>query len=64
MSKQHNFDYLKVNLASPSRIKSWAKPQSRHGEVTDPGTLNYKTLKPTFDGLFCERIFGPINDGF
>ena len=61
VSRQQNFDYLKINLASPSRIKSWAKPQSRLGEVTDSGTLNYRNLKPTFDGLFCERIFGTVD---
>jgi DNA-directed RNA polymerase subunit beta' len=60
------FDYVKINLASPSRIKSWGKrilPNGQSvGEVTKPETINYRTLKPEMNGLFCERIFGPVND--
>lgn len=60
------FDYVKINLASPERIKKWAErtlPNGQTvGEVTKPETINYRTLKPEMDGLFCERIFGPIKD--
>jgi len=60
------FDYIKINLASPERIKKWGQrilPTGQFvGEVTKPDTLNYRTLKPEFDGLFCERIFGPIKN--
>ena len=60
------FDYVKINLASPQRIKKWgerALPNGQVvGEVTKPETMNYRTLKPEMDGLFCERIFGPIRD--
>jgi DNA-directed RNA polymerase subunit beta' len=48
---------LKIRLASPDDIRSWS-----HGEVKKPETINYKTLKPERDGLFCERIFGPVKD--
>jgi DNA-directed RNA polymerase subunit beta' len=51
------FDYIKIGIASPERILSWS-----HGEVTKPETINYRTLKPEKDGLFCERIFGPSKD--
>jgi DNA-directed RNA polymerase subunit beta' len=51
------FDYIKIGVASPERILSWS-----HGEVTKPETINYRTLKPEKDGLFCERIFGPSKD--
>ncbi len=51
------FDYIKIGIASPDRILSWS-----HGEVTKPETINYRTLKPEKDGLFCERIFGPSKD--
>ncbi len=51
------FDYIKVGIASPERILSWSR-----GEVTKPETINYRTLKPERDGLFCERIFGPAKD--
>ena len=60
------FDYVKINLASPNRIRSWGKrvlPNGQSvGEVTKPETINYRTLKPEMNGLFCERIFGPVND--
>jgi len=51
------FDYIKVGIASAERILSWSR-----GEVTKPETINYRTLKPERDGLFCERIFGPAKD--
>lgn len=60
------FDYVKINLASPTRIRKWgerALPNGQLvGEITKPETINYRTLKPEMNGLFCERIFGPIND--
>src|SRR5437588_1673206 len=55
--KLENFDALKLSLASPETILSWS-----HGEVTKPETINYRTLKPERDGLFCEKIFGPTKD--
>ncbi len=51
------FDAIKIGLASPEKILEWS-----HGEVTKPETINYRTLKPEIDGLFCERIFGPSKD--
>lgn len=51
------FDSIRIRLASPERIREWS-----HGEVTKPETINYRTLKPEKDGLFCERIFGPKKD--
>jgi DNA-directed RNA polymerase subunit beta' len=60
------FDYVKINLASPSRIRKWGErilPSGQIvGEITKPETINYRTLKPEMHGLFCERIFGPVND--
>lgn len=60
------FDYVKINLASPEKIKQWGErilPNGQTvGEITKPETINYRTLKPEMDGLFCERIFGPAND--
>ena len=52
-----NFESLQISLASTDKIRSWS-----HGEVTKPETINYRTLKPERDGLFCERIFGPTKD--
>ena len=52
-----NFDAIKIGLASPELIRKWS-----HGEVKKPETINYRTLKPEKDGLFCERIFGPSKD--
>ncbi|MDI6602245.1 MAG: DNA-directed RNA polymerase subunit beta' [Thermoanaerobacteraceae bacterium] len=52
-----NFDSIKISLASPNKIREWS-----HGEVKKPETINYRTLKPERDGLFCERIFGPTKD--
>ena len=51
------FDAIKIGLASPDKIREWS-----HGEVLKPETINYRTLKPEKDGLFCERIFGPSKD--
>ncbi len=52
-----DYDTLRLKLASPETIRSWSS-----GEVTKPETINYRTQKPERDGLFCERIFGPVND--
>lgn len=51
------FDYIRVSIASPERVMKWS-----FGEVTKPETINYRTLKPERDGLFCEKIFGPTKD--
>ena len=51
------FESIKIGLASPEQIRSWS-----YGEVTKPETINYRTLKPERDGLYCERIFGPTKD--
>ena len=51
------FDSIKIGLASPDSIREWS-----YGEVKKPETINYRTLKPERDGLFCERIFGPMKD--
>ena len=53
----NNFSAIRISLASPEKIREWS-----HGEVKKPETLNYRTLKPERDGLFCERIFGPTKD--
>ena len=53
----NNFEAMKIGLASPEQIRQWS-----YGEVKKPETINYRTLKPERDGLFCERIFGPIKD--
>ena len=52
-----SFDAIKIGLASPEKILEWSR-----GEVTKPETINYRTLKPERDGLFCEKIFGPSKD--
>ncbi|HEX2916726.1 MAG TPA: DNA-directed RNA polymerase subunit beta' [Chloroflexia bacterium] len=57
MLEVNNFNAIRISLASPEQIRSWS-----HGEVTKPETINYRTLKPERDGLFCERIFGPTKD--
>jgi len=66
MPSEYNFDYIKINLASPSRIRKWAQrvlPNGQIvGEVLKPETINYRTFKPEMDGLFCERIFGPVKN--
>ena len=51
------FESIKIGLASPDQIRTWSS-----GEVTKPETINYRTLKPERDGLFCEKIFGPTKD--
>nr|YP_009546298.1 RNA polymerase beta' subunit [Gelidium gabrielsonii]AYO27646.1 RNA polymerase beta' subunit [Gelidium gabrielsonii] len=60
------FDYVRISLASPDKIRSWGERTLPNGqivgEVTKPETINYRTLKPEMDGLFCERIFGPVKD--
>uniref|UniRef100_I5ATG9 DNA-directed RNA polymerase subunit beta' n=1 Tax=Eubacterium cellulosolvens (strain ATCC 43171 / JCM 9499 / 6) TaxID=633697 RepID=I5ATG9_EUBC6 len=56
-NQQLNFDAIKIGLASPDKIREWS-----YGEVKKPETINYRTLKPEKDGLFCERIFGPTKD--
>ncbi len=53
----NNFDTISIGLASPKQIRQWSS-----GEVTKPETINYRTLKPEKDGLFCEKIFGPTKD--
>ena len=57
MLEVNNFNAVRITLASPEQIRSWSR-----GEVTKPETINYRTLKPERDGLFCERIFGPTKD--
>ncbi len=52
-----NLDSIQIGMASPEQIRAWS-----HGEVTKPETINYRTLKPEKDGLFCEKIFGPTKD--
>jgi DNA-directed RNA polymerase subunit beta' len=63
---EQQFDYVKISLASPDRIRDWGERNLPNGqvvgEVTKPETINYRTLKPEMDGLFCERIFGPAKD--
>ena len=51
------FDSIKIGRASPDQIRKWS-----YGEVKKPETINYRTLKPERDGLYCERIFGPTKD--
>ena len=63
---EQKFDYVKIGLASSDRIRGWGERTLPNGtvvgEVTKPETINYRTLKPEMDGLFCERIFGPAKD--
>ena len=56
-SSQSSFKYIQVSIASPDQIKQWS-----YGEVTKPETINYRSFKPERDGLFCEKIFGPVKD--
>jgi DNA-directed RNA polymerase beta' subunit len=67
MIHQEKYQYLQIRLASSEQIRSWAERILPNGElvgqVTKPYTLHYKTHKPEKDGLFCERIFGPIKSG-
>ena len=53
----NDFNAIRISLSSPEQIKTWS-----YGEVTKPETINYRTLRPEKDGLFCERIFGPTKD--
>ena len=53
----NDFNAIKISLASPEQIKLWS-----YGEVMKPETINYRTLRPEKDGLFCEKIFGPTKD--
>ena len=66
MNFKHDFDYIKINLASPKRIKEWGERTLPNGqivgEVTKSETINYRTFKPEMDGLFCEKIFGPVKN--
>ena len=55
--KKASFNSIRIRLASPEIIRSWS-----HGEVTKPETINYRSFKPEKDGLFCEKIFGPVKD--
>ena len=57
MSELQEFGAMRMKIASPEKIRSWS-----HGEVKKPETINYRTLKPEKDGLFCEKIFGPTKD--
>ena len=57
MSELTNLSSIQISMASPDQIRAWS-----HGEVTKPETINYRTLKPERDGLYCERIFGPTKD--
>ncbi|MBU5487237.1 DNA-directed RNA polymerase subunit beta' [Clostridium sp. MSJ-8] len=57
MFELNNFDAMQIGLASPEQVRQWSR-----GEVKKPETINYRTLKPERDGLFCERIFGPMKD--
>lgn len=63
---EQHFDYVKISLASPEKIRQWGERTLPNGqvvgEITKPETINYRTLKPEMDGLFCERIFGPVKD--
>jgi DNA-directed RNA polymerase subunit beta' len=57
MTEVNDFNAIRISLASPEQVKSWS-----YGEVNEPETINYRTLKPEKDGLFCERIFGPTKN--
>ena len=60
------FDYIQITLASPQKIKNWAERNILNCEISceiiKPETINYRTFKPEMDGLFCERIFGPVKN--
>jgi DNA-directed RNA polymerase subunit beta' len=56
-ARSSDFDFIQIKLASPEEIRGWS-----YGEVTKPETINYRSFKPERDGLFCERIFGPVKD--
>lgn len=65
---EHESQHIKISLASPQQIKSWSERVLPSGElvglVTKPYTIHYQTYKPEPDGLFCEKIFGPVKTGF
>ena len=52
-----DFDAIRISIASPEKIRSWS-----YGEVKKPETINYRTFRPERDGLFCAKLFGPVND--
>jgi DNA-directed RNA polymerase subunit beta' len=56
------FDKIRIGIAAPGDIRSWSFRNGAHHEVKKPETINYRTFKPERDGLFCERIFGPVKD--
>jgi len=64
---ENHFDYVKISIASPQRIMDWGQRTLPNGqvvgEVTKPETINYRTLKPEMDGLFCEKFLGPLKIG-
>ena len=66
MTIKQDFDFIQINLVSPKRIKEWGQRQLKNGEligeVTKTDTINYRTFKPEMDGLFCEKIFGPVKN--
>lgn len=66
MDKKHDFDYIRINLASPKRIKEWGQRKLINGEIIGEikksDTINYRTFKPEVNGLFCEKIFGPVKN--
>ena len=67
INSKHDFDYIKINLASSQRIKEWGERTLPNGqivgEVTKPETINYRTFKPEMDGLFCERFLDLLRTG-
>ena len=66
MDRKHDFDYIRINLASPKRIKEWGQRKLINGEIIGEikksDTINYRTFKPEVNGLFCEKIFGPVKN--
>ena len=66
MDRKHDFDYIRINLASPKRIKEWGQRRLINGEIIGEiiksDTINYRTFKPEVNGLFCENIFGPVKN--
>jgi DNA-directed RNA polymerase subunit beta' len=66
MDKKHDFDYIRINLASPKKIKEWGQRKLINGEIIGEikksDTINYRTFKPEVNGLFCEKIFGPVKN--
>ncbi|MDR2576663.1 MAG: hypothetical protein LBC42_01270, partial [Puniceicoccales bacterium] len=57
IEQDHVFDSVHLSIASPDTIRSWSR-----GEIRNPETINYRTFRPEFGGLFCQRIFGPVRD--